>query len=303
MKLPVVVCPSFLEFYFTHDAEDDDISIKIESEFRRRRFIMSNEILIYYDNYFSNSLFKDVYSQYLTKKMQMKNGFFENIDPCENEKIKNLPLDDNLKSLLYACCSLDPSILLSEKFDDILHILNSLNILKLNYQKLFDRNEDHILNQYRLPILRERIKLGQPNEEVSKWLKPFFKGQKNITVVDPHIFSSADDQYGFENYILPLIDRTANIKIITYCENKHHARHFKNVLKNSCYMGRNMSIYGYNNNKLQHDREIFTDDYHIELGHGIAMFGRDGQTRQSNVNIKRIEDIRRTELPKHSFIA
>jgi len=289
MNLPIVVCPSFLEFFLkTNNLED--IWADINSEFKRRKFIVSEEILAYYEEYFSkNVLLKNVFDNFLNHMSTSKNGF-NLIVASENESVKNAQITENIKALLHACCSVDPHIILSEKLEDVSELLTSLNILKLNHSKLFDSNEKHILNEYRLPIIRKRVDHGQNSSEISKFLEPFFKNQNNITIIDSHIFSNPDNTYNFFEYILPLIGLTASIQIITLYEPKLE-NILKKICKNQSFMVRNVSFMAYRDKKKQHDREIFTDEYHIALGHGIGTFGKSGITDQSDISIARITNL------------
>ncbi|GAF66058.1 hypothetical protein BTS2_2958 [Bacillus sp. TS-2] len=89
----------------------------------------------------------------------------------------------------------------------------------------------------------------------------------------------------FLDYFLKHVKEGANIKLHTILNNKNTISNLISTFTNPPFDRWNISLYLFRRRRDQHAREIITNKYYIEIEKGMAVFGRYGNTDQTNITI------------------
>ncbi|MBG0768340.1 hypothetical protein [Methanococcus maripaludis] len=291
MRIPIVVCPSILCLYVTGDIFDKNCRM-LPDELNKRIIVLNEKVEEIYSEYFLKKG-EEIHELYMTKlsdMIQYSEIGFESKD----EFIENLSIDEDLKVLLNVCNSTEYKIILSERLDGVSTELNGSGITKLNLEEVFDETLDHDLNKYRFPCIK-RVELNDSTNELSKWLSKILKSEKNFQIWDRYITSTNPPNFpNFQNYFLNNIDNNSEITVYTLIWERASEGSIKHAF--STIYNRKIHVYGFKHKEVQHDREIFTDNYHIVLGNGFGTFGSgNDKTTQSVIQVLNIES---SEKPK-----
>jgi len=158
--------------------------------------------------------------------------------------------------------------------------LLGLNVYKI--QDIIDHSKNNILNDYRLPIVRKRVKTGDNSPGLSVWLSRFLRTENNLEIIDNYIFQEASN---FLHYFLIHVPIGANIKIYTMLDNGVSGEQIKRRFKINAFKNWNIDVFIYTDKKEQHARNILTDNYFINIDKGMRVFGRNHMTEQSDIAV------------------
>ncbi len=141
----------------------------------------------------------------------------------------------------------------------------------------------HFFDIYETPI-RLEIGMGDDSALLGKYLSLFYKDSKKITIKDTYIHKN---QRNLDNYVLRYIDRYKT-KITFRAFWNQHIRD-RLIEKFTNYNGYDTSVI-IDNKKLSHHSMIQSDDYIIDIGYRLRVFGDkdDGKTEQEVINISKI---------------
>jgi hypothetical protein len=283
MRLEITVCYTILEKCFNNldILNFNSLGKLILEELYKRKIILHNDLLKYYEEHFQYSaphlmdLFQTFYQMIIIQA--------ENTKILKNYKRVVNTNDDYLDLLINLCISSEDKILLIEKEPEDLDSLEKLyNITSLNSDRVLDKDDKNILNEYRLPIIRKVVRRGELSDSLSNWLSKFIKTESNFKIIDNYIFENREN---FLTYFLKHVRKGSKIEIHTMLNNNNTEEELKRVFLNQPFDDWAFTIKLIENKKEQHAREIITDRYYIEIDKGMAVFGDRGKTHQANITI------------------
>ncbi|NFE95944.1 hypothetical protein FDF12_07490 [Clostridium botulinum] len=285
MKLDITLCYSIIEYYFDNfnQYEIDNKGNRIFDRIKQHSVNLNYELEEKYEEYFRNNRpellcsYQDfiknmTYSSEGAKIIDSLNQYSE-VDKITDEEYYNI--------LISTCYSTKDKILMSDKCDTFITDLKNIGIEVVKSNQMLDVNDSNIINSYSLPITGKKICHGLSSEEVSKWIGRFLEDETDIEIIDGYIYQNA---YNFYNYFLKYIKHGSNLKIYTFLD-KIVEDDIISEFTSERYKYWNIEIFIFQSKKQQHARNIFTNKYYIHLEKGMAIFGRNGITDQSDVNI------------------
>lgn len=145
-------------------------------------------------------------------------------------------------------------------------------------------NVEHIFDIYETPI-RIDVQMNGDADVLARHLANFYKNSKTITIKDTYIHQKSNED-NLENYVLKFINKN-NTKIIfrgfwNYKLREYLTEKFTN------YKGYKSEMI-IDNKKLSHESYIESDQYIIDLGYRLRVFGDnvDGRTEAEIIMITR----------------
>ncbi len=184
-------------------------------------------------------------------------------------------------------------IIFSELLQSYETALEGKNILQMNIDRILDRDDINHYNNYRFPIIRKRISKGESSSDLSQWLKRIIKTETDIKIIDGYIYQEREN---FKNYFLPHISHKATIKIYTFLDHISQSDVI-NKFTGADYSNFNIEVFLIPSKRDQHARNILTNSYFIHLEKGLRIFGRNGQTDQSDITVDYITNITGASFP------
>lgn len=298
MKLTVVPCYSYfykmaLEYVKFLKNPYNNSQIYLD-ELNRREICLSKE-LIY--------KIKEKNMTQTTENLQLVEAINNLFDPLiananQFTPIKIVNKDDCIeqfedpyeKEIINVANNTKDKIILSDIIEKNYKLPN-INIIKTD--ELKDPHNENILNQYRLPIIKN-IRKGENSYKVGRWLERFFYDSKTITIVDPYFY------YNIQNsvrYLLNYLDSKVEIKIYMRKLNlgKNTKQIMSSAIRNELQKFSKVKIYIFDETE-QHDRFILNENYYIYFGKGLQVLGK-GKTHQSEIRINKKEDIINIIIP------
>lgn len=273
-------------FCYLLNGEFDPSNVELQNVQRRVR----NNKVIYNDNII------DHWESYISKEKPELMIYFHNFIPKlmslpENFSLKEdsqNPENKELSVLERAALDLNDSIVVDDfklnnfkKYKSIKYCKpedfksSFSNCIKINEITSFNNGGVYIKNLFsliELPLVIE-VSNNQSATELASFIGRFIAKTKNITIQDAYFETN---HLNFEKYIVPFIDEGTSIFI--------KSKTFKNnSLKRSLEQKFNL--------KFSFDSDIHrgfiqTDNYDIELGYRLAIFGENDKTKKENINIR-----------------
>lgn len=296
MRIEILTCHSIIAQclenldYFNLDSTGNILL----DELYRRKLVIHQDLEEEYINYFTNvrpdllDLFMTFFSSIVTQQ--------DNVKIISLYKKTSFTSNEYFNVLLGVCMETHDKILLSNlSTPEFEHTIKNQSICKLSAEKVVDRNDDNLLNSYRLPIIRKVINPDQSSTDLSKWITRFIIDQNDFLIIDNYLYENRDQ---FLNYFLKNVNLNANIEIYTMVNNGNSESNLIATFKNSPFNKWNFNIHIITRKKDQHARDIFTDKYYIEIDKGMMVFGHNDKTHQANINIAYKKEIHDITLPQ-----
>jgi len=302
MRLEITVCYSILEYCFAANRDfitGDQRALMLWQELQRNRLSISIPLMEFYQKRFEEKHpeLLQVYQYWMAANINdaERFNFVDNIYE-ENPTIKKWAMgDDYLNILLNTTYSTEDRIVLTEILNNMGFDAEPLGIHRMNSHLILDREANTYYNSYRFPILRKRIEAGESSFELSRWLSRIIRHERKFTIIDNYVWQNINS---LKQYFLPHVRKGAKIKIYTYLEKKRDIEDCVREFQKQEYRKWDIRIFLVTDKRDQHARNILTENYFINLDKGLAIFGRDGRTDQSDINIDFIENVEDTALPE-----
>lgn len=301
MKLEVTTCHSILETCFESIGSSFSENILID-ELKRRMIVFHSDLEDIYEGYFkaNRADLIDIYYSFVSSILYNAKHAKLLDDYSEDSKLNAMFAGDkNSRVLANVCNSTEDRIILSGLISATLtkELEKDHSIYTYTSMDIVDTKKNTILNQYRLPLFK-RIPQGANSMELGKWLGRFLKFEKEITVIDNHLYENADNFY---NYFLNHVDNSTRIKIITKLGHGITSSDIINKFKSPPFTSWNIDeIHLIRAKRQQHARNIITDNFIILIDKGMAVFGTghaSGLTDQSDISIHYKESVLDYSLP------
>ncbi|MGG1140363.1 hypothetical protein [Bacillus mycoides] len=295
MKLEIVVCYSILkECFESLDALDrTNKSAIIFDEIMRRKIILNDQLQDSYEEYFRDTRpdLLDVYMQFIVNAVQS----VDNVKVIGSTLENPTNLDEYIDVLIDMAIDTEDKILLTDLLHPKLTTCQFSGINKLDSDNIFNKKKENILSKYRLPIIRKCIQRGQPNLDLAEWLSRFWRSESEFIVIDNYIY---ENRAQFLSYFLNYIPKGTTIHLYTMLNHGNTEQNLKSVFRGTPYSDWNFKFNIIGNKKDQHARDIFTNQYYIEIDKGMGVFGRNGRTDQSNITIQYKDNITDSTMPR-----
>jgi hypothetical protein len=293
MRLDITLDKNTIKNKFNIDAKYDILRNRIN----RHILVVSNELKAIWDEDAEKNNYKQAYDEWFLSILR------------EKTKVKKVNIGDlkkNNDGILDEREVLIKTALLSE--DKILigdynsNIKGRYNQIKFISEEIFIREDkqtvklsdiedvivrnkyDTLFDIYETPV---RIEVTYGNADIlAKYLSKFYKNTKSITIKDRYL-NNPENERNLNNYILKYINKKdCKIKFITYWDKKT-----KDNLKEKFtnYEGYNSEAI-LSKKEMAHSSYIETDEYIIDLGYRLKVFGgseNDGETEYEIINITR----------------
>lgn len=148
---------------------------------------------------------------------------------------------------------------------------------------VLNRNRfDKIFDIYETPIYIE-VSNGGDSKVLAEYLSRFYANKDFITIKDTYL-DNRDNERNLNNYILAYINKDSSKIRFLICWESSNKQKLESKYTN--YRGYNSEINKVHDN-MQHDSFIKTDDYKIDLGYRLKVFGDrdDDKTEHETITI------------------
>lgn len=298
MNLEITVCHSILDYCLTNlnyfDKENQ--AKKILDEIRSRQLVLHEDLEYEYEQFFENHKpeLLDTYREFMknTVAYAETSKILSSYQQRSDTQVLN---DAYLKMLADICLSTNDKILFSDLFNVFSNRLKNWGIAHYNRRNVTNKNNNTILNQYRLPLIRKVIRSGESSHNLSRWLSRFLISETDITIVDGYIF---ENSINFHRYFLTHIPFGAKIKLFTL----RNGRTDREIIRKFTYPPFDKWQFEINiipSKKDQHARDVFTNNYYIEIDKGMGVFGSKGKTHQANITVESLDGVYDQRLPNN----
>lgn len=303
MRLEVTLCREIIEQCLNNldIISRENIGKKILHEIYKRKICLSEGLENHYLSYFENEkpdllyIYHDLMAELLTYEDNVKiiSEFESNIDIFENGCERTTGLDiEYLQSLVDTCYNSNDKIIISNILESYNNKLENKGISIINLEGIVNYSENNVLNSYRLPIIRKRIRASQQNSELSNWLKRFILDTSKLIIIDGYIYENSEQ---FLKYFLCHVPYGVSIRLYTLLNNGNTENEIRRKFTTGVYGSWSIEIFIISDKKEQHARNIYTDKYFISIDRGMGVFGRNGQTLQTDIAIDYHENIDRID--------
>lgn len=291
MRLEITLDKEIIKNKFNIDTKYD----VLRSRINRHTLIVSEELKDIWDKDADENNYRFDYNEWLMSIVREKTKI-RKVKLIELEgSCSNLPKDKEI-GIKTAMASED-KLLVGDYTNVIKNIHNKVKFvsddifmkedkqtIKLNdIESVIQRNKiDELFSIYETPI---RIEVTYGNAEIlAKYLSKFYSTTNNLIIKDKYL-SNPENERNLKKYVLKYINKdNCKIKFITYWDKKTKGyidKKFKN------YEGFNSEVV-LSKKDMAHNSYIETDEYIIDLGYRLKVFGgveNDGETEYEIVNI------------------
>lgn len=295
MRIEITTCHSIIAQCFDNLDQINPFSsgnVLLE-ELYKRKLIIHDDLVNEYFNYF-----QEVRPDLLDSFMSFYNIIVTQQDYSKFISSYNKINDtnNNYYDILLSISKESPDKILLSDINDVNfdQAIYNNSISKINTSRILDRDDDNLLNNYRLPIIRKVIKSNESSTKISKWLSRFIRDENNFIIVDNYLY---ENRNLFLHYFLKYIKIGANIEIHTMIHHPNTMHNLINTFKSPPFNKWNFKIFIIGNKRDQHARDIFTDKYYIEIDKGMKVFGQGDKTHQANITITYKDKILDNNLP------
>ncbi|KYH28431.1 MULTISPECIES: hypothetical protein [Clostridium] len=294
MRLDIILDKNIIKNKFNIDTKYDILRNRIN----RHRLVVSNELKAIWDEDAEKNNYKKAYDEWflsiLREKTKVKKVNIEDL-----KKGDDGTLDEGEILIKTALLSEDKILIgnyynsnIKGRYSQIKFISEEIfmkedkQTVKLsNIEDVLVRNKyDILFDIYETPV---RIEVTYGNADIlAKYLSKFYKNTKSITIKDKYL-NNTENERNLNKYILKYINKKdCKIKFITYWDKKT-----KDNLKEKFtnYEGYNSEVI-LSKKEMAHSSYIETDEYIIDLGYRLKVFGgseNDGETEYEIINITR----------------
>ncbi|KNF07087.1 hypothetical protein CLPU_26c00120 [Gottschalkia purinilytica] len=290
MKLEVTVCKDIIRKKFDIDDKYNNCRERIN----KNTLIVSNELLNLWEedarknNY--EAQFRNWYFSIITSGRKVKKVNIDNVKrtkgaKSEEEKIViktamsskdkivvgnvNSELEKRNKKIYF----ISENIFLKDKKQTI-NMEDIKNVFRNGrYDSLFDI--------YETPV-RLEVAIDSDSELLGMYLSNFFKNSKNLIINDRYI-ANKENESNVNKYVLRYVNKDECKITFILPKDKRH-KEIENKFMN--YNGYKSDVI-FQDRKLTHHSSIESDNYIIDLGYRLRVFGDndDGKTEQEVINI------------------
>ena len=298
MKLDITLCHSILAYCFANldHYERQNRARHLLDEIRKQRINLNDDLQVYYEVYFEtqrSDLLED-YQQWFANQVIYADYVTFTPNNLSNTEIDNSVNDDYLRTLLNITYVNQDKIVFSELLNSYDRTLKNIGILQLNIANILDRSVNNYYNDYHFPITRKRIIAGQSSRKLSNWLKRILQTEIDFEIIDNYIYTERDN---FKRYFLPHVQHGATLKIYTISSRGVQIADLIREFSSSDYTNWQIELYLIQSKRDQHARNILTNNYFVHLEKGMRIFGRNGRTDQSDINVDYRKNITSTSMP------
>lgn len=298
MKLDITVCISILEACLENIEvfNKNNEAILLLKEIHKRKLTLHTKLEIEYEEYFKKSRpeLLDLYHNFISSSLINLDDVNILTNYVENPLIEQIPLTNYFKTLLNICDMTKDKIVFSNLLNGYIPQLMPLGIDIYDNIRILDTQGSHILNEYRIPIIRKIVKRGHSCLSLSNWLSRFLVTESNFIIIDGYIYENSD---GFFNYFLNNVKSGSKITLYTLLNNGNTIANIVNKFNSPPFKNWNFEIFIIPNKRVQHARDILTDNYYIEIDKGMGVFTRSGNTDQANIAVEYKNKIADKSLP------
>lgn len=293
MRLDITLDKSAIKNKFNIDAKYDSLRSRVN----RHTIVVSSELKQIWDEDAEKNNYKQAYNEWFLSILREKTKVKKvNIGKVKENSDKDL--DEKEISIKTALVSEDKILLgdynsnIKGRYNQIRFISEEIFIgedkqtVKLSdIENVLVRNKyETLFDIYETPV---RIEVTYGNADIlGQYLSKFYKNAKNIIIKDKYM-NNTENERNLNTYILKYINKkNCKIKFITYWDKKT-----KDNLKEKFtnYKGYNSEVI-LSKKDMAHSSYIETDEYIIDLGYRLKVFGgmeNDGETEYEIVNITR----------------
>jgi hypothetical protein len=283
--IDIILCYSILEKCGYLDAfYSDSGTIQMVLRLRQHRMVLSEALMDYYDEYFQNKApqWQEWYRNFCADILYTEERAVM-VTPKRNGKlVTENPYYNELVTLSRETAD---KILLMEPKDKIKKsIIDKWGITVLDSSDIKDDRGSNIFSMYTLPVNGKHIEEGQDSDAIAKWFGRFLITESYLQIFDNYLLTKDGINY-LRKYILKYIKDGSEIEIYSKVSESFSEQMVKEEFSKNYYSKWKFTIYNVKSVKYQHARSIQGSRYIIQVERGLSVFGRDGHTFQTIVNI------------------
>ncbi len=296
MKREITVCHSILSYIFENlnPFDKENFADLLLKEIQRNKLLLNDDLEQHYETKFqSNPASWQAYLAWIISQKQYPDLVKRVQNGSLNPNINALTQDTYEQCLLSICENSVDKIVFSDLLQSLAPALRNFDVFLMEQTTILDRTAQNAYNDYRFPIIRKRISQGQSSSDLGQWLSKIIQTETDITIIDNYIYQN---QRSFRTHFLAYLPQNANIKIYTLLDRITQQQLIREFSR-TFYSQWNIEVWLIPDKGEQHDRNIFTNRYHIAIGKGFGVFGNRGQTAQSDISVDFIDNIADRTLP------
>ncbi len=281
----VVLCYSILELCMQVDAFSSEIdAVQMVLRLRQHRAVVSEALMDFYEAYFREKgpgflqWYQDIWAgRAYSNELAVMNE-------CEIHKkyVQNQPYYNELIAL--AVNTAEKIILMEPRNKIQKYMKKEWGISAFGKADILDDRGTNGFSMLTLPVHGKRVEEGESSTAIAKWIGYFLAKENYIQIFDNYLLTGEGIRQ-FKKYFLKYIKEGTDIEIFSMEDSSFPEQQIKSEFSKPEYQKWNFSIYLVKDKKGWHARAIQGSKYIIQVERGISVFGRNGETFQTLVNI------------------
>lgn len=283
--IDIVLCYSILEKCGNIDAfYSDSGTIQMVLRLRQHRMVLSEALMNYYDEYFQNKApeWQEWYRTFCSDILYTQERAVMVTPKKIGKFITENPYFNELVTLSRETA--DKILLMEPKNKIKKSLIDKWGITVLDSSDIKDDRGSNPLSMYTLPVNGKHIEEGQDSDAIAKWFGRFLITESYLQIFDNYLLTKEGINY-LRRYILKYIKEGSEIEIYSKINETFSEQMVREEFSKNYYSKWKFTIYHVKSVKYQHARSIQGSRYIIQVERGLSVFGRDGHTFHTIVNI------------------
>lgn len=292
MRLELAVSKAIIKRKF----DIDDNYNKLRERLNKHTLVVSNELLKSWEEDSKNHNYHEQFQNWYFSVINSKKKF-KKVKTVKYNKVKNTKNHEDKILIATAMNSKDKicvgnmNINIKRKNRTVLFVSegtfmrNSIQTVKMkDIRNVIIANKTHnIFDIYETPV-RIEVSLDSDSDVLGIYLSKFLRNSKNIKIKDRYILQTENER-NLNQYILRYVDKKKANLTFVISENRNTEDITSKFINYNGYKS-NIEFIG---DKQTHHSSIETDEYIIDLGYRLRVFGDidDGKTEEEVINITR----------------
>lgn len=285
--IDIVLCRSILEKCKSVDAfSGDPENVKMIWRIRQHRMVISEKLMDFYEEHFQKKG---------PEWLEWYRGFCTDIFYTKERSVIVASLIDRCYIKKNAYYNELVSVALSKETEDNIIVMDSkhrigqnnikeLGISVFDSRDINDVSGSNLFSMYTLPVNGKAVSEGEDSKSIARWLGRFLREENYIQIYDNYLLTEDGIEH-LKKYILKYVEEKTEIEIYSLQNEDFSEQQIKDIFAEEYYKKWKFSIYLVDNKQTLHTRRIQGSKYIIQIDRGISVFGRNGETFQSIIDV------------------
>lgn len=291
--IDIIVCYSILgKCKSTNAFLDDEETVSMAQRIRQHRMVISEKLMDYYEEYFRKKSpeYLGWYQAFCTDILYSK----ERAVLKASSKTKTYIKDNAyLNELVLLCQETEDKIILMEpkrRMDE--KCVKEMGIILYDSTDINDVSGSNLFSMYTLPVNGKIISEGESSRTIANWLGRFWREENYIQIFDNYLLTKDGIRY-LKNYFLKYVKEGADIEIYSLLTKDYTKQQVRDIFTEDDLKKWKFSVYIVKDKKVSHARSTQGSKYIIQMDRGLSVFGREGKTFQTIINIFENKGVKR----------